>query len=198
MIRLLGSIPRRVTVACSGGVDSMVALDFLSKNHTVDVAFFDHGTEHSALAKKFVMDQCNRRRLKLHVGKITDKNPARGVSLEEHWREERYNFLKTFDTVVTAHHLDDVVETWIWSSLHGSSSLIPYNRGNVIRPFLLNTKHELEEWARRKSVEFIQDESNNDLHHIRNYIRHKLVPHALVINPGIRTMIKKKLIARQK
>ena len=40
-------LPREFYVACSGGVDSMAALDFLRRNHTVSAAYFDHGSDNS-------------------------------------------------------------------------------------------------------------------------------------------------------
>lgn len=198
MLRLLGKIPNKVTLALSGGVDSMVALDFLSRNHTVEAAFFDHGTEHGASAKEFLLEECKKRKIVLHTGEISQVHRGREQSPEEHWREERYNFLHNFENVVTAHQLDDVVETWVWSSLHGTSSLIPYKRGNVIRPFLLNRKYDFENWARSKNVKWIEDDSNNHLRYTRNYIRHQLMPGVLRVNPGIHTMLKKKLEERQK
>lgn len=196
MIRLLGEIPRTVTVACSGGVDSMVLLDFLSKNHSVNVAFFDHGTEASSIARKFLTEECISRNLELTIGEMQHTHRSREFSPEEHWRIERYNFLSQFPVVVTAHHLDDVAETWIWSSLHGTSSLIPYRRGNVIRPFLLNRKSELVNWALRKNVQWVDDASNNQTKYTRNYIRHNLMKHALHVNPGLHSMLRKKLEER--
>jgi tRNA(Ile)-lysidine synthase len=198
MIKLLGSVPRKITVALSGGVDSMVLLDFLSRNHQVDAAFFNHGTANSERAEAFVTKFCSDKNITLHLGKVYNVHRGREQSPEEHWREERYNFLHQFSLVATAHHLDDVVETWVWSSLHGTSSLIPYRRGNVIRPFLLNRKYDLEDWARRKNVTWIEDSSNNDICYTRNYIRHNLMPGVLRVNPGIHTMLRKKLVDRQK
>lgn len=197
MIKLLGKLPRHVTVALSGGVDSMTLLDFLSRNHSINTAFFHHGTENSKLAHEFLENECTRRNISLHVGYIS-KDVQKGKSAEEHWREERYNFLSQFENVVTAHTLDDVAETWIWSSLHGTSSLIPYQRNNVLRPLLLTRKTELVKWANKNSVKWIEDSSNNDVKYTRNYIRHELMPHALKVNPGLHTMLKKKLEERQK
>jgi tRNA(Ile)-lysidine synthase len=197
MIKVLGSLPRKLTVALSGGIDSMVLLDFLQRNHNVDAAFFNHNTENSNRAQEFLTDFCSKNNVALHIGEMTKVHRDREQSPEEHWREERYNFLNQFDTVVTAHHLDDVAETWVWSSLHGTSSLIPYRRGNVIRPFLLNRKYELEDWARRKNVKWIEDHSNNDTRYTRNFIRHKLMADVLRVNPGIHTMLRKKLEQRQ-
>lgn len=176
----------------------MVLLDFLSKKHEVDVAFFDHGTSASAIAKEFLIDTCYKRELKLTIGVIDKANTNPKLSPEEHWRIERYKFLSQFPMVATAHHLDDVAETWIWSSLHGTSSLIPYRRVNVIRPLLLTQKSELVQWAENKGVKYVDDASNSDVKYTRNYIRHELMKHALVVNPGLHTMIRKKLKERQK
>jgi tRNA(Ile)-lysidine synthase TilS/MesJ len=57
MIKLLGKIPNTVTLACSGGPDSMAALDFLMRGRKrVKVAHFDHGTEHGSKARKILAE----------------------------------------------------------------------------------------------------------------------------------------------
>jgi hypothetical protein len=53
MIHLQGKLPRNIYLACSGGVDSMAALDFLRRNHRVHVLHFDHRTAHSEQAIVF-------------------------------------------------------------------------------------------------------------------------------------------------
>jgi tRNA(Ile)-lysidine synthase len=106
---------------------------------------------------------------------------------------ERYSFLDKFDCVVTGHHLDDALETWIWSSLHGTSKLLPHRRGNVIRPFLLNKKECFTDWAKRKGVPWVDDTSNSNTKYTRNYIRHELMPCALRVNPGLHKTIAKKI-----
>lgn len=195
MIRLLGRLPRALTVACSGGVDSMALLDFVRHNHEVRAAFFHHGTQTSATAYKFLVEYCKNQSIELMVGHMAQECPA-GVSPEEHWRDQRYAWLDTLGPVATAHNLDDVAETWIWSSLHGTSSLMPHSRNQVFRPLLLTRKYELESWASRKRVPFVHDASNDDQRYTRNYIRHSLMPHALRVNPGLHTMLRKKLEER--
>lgn len=190
MIRLLKKLPRNITVAFSGGVDSVAAVDFLKRNHNVNCAFFHHDTQNSERAYKFVTEFCKGRSIKLNVGYINKNRPAK-KSLEEHWRDERYKFLEKFDTVVTAHHLNDCIETYLWSSIHGDSKIIPYQRKNVIRPFLLNPKQELIDWCKRKDLYWIEDLSNDDDTFMRNYIRKHLVPHAYHVNPGIEKVIKR-------
>lgn len=194
MIKLQGTIPREVVVAVSGGADSMAVLDFLRNNHDVSVAFFDHGTDVSRIAEKFVFEYCRKNNLPLLAGRNfqVDKKPTE--SWEEYWRIKRYEYFHTINgTVITAHHLDDCVETWVWSSMHGTGKIIPYENKNVIRPFRLTKKRDLEMWCNLKNVPFIQDETNYDTKYMRNYIRHEMMPHVLRVNPGIHKTIKKKV-----
>jgi tRNA(Ile)-lysidine synthase len=197
MIRRLRNviIPKKCTLAFSGGVDSTAVADFLLKGrHDVTLAFFHHGTQASDEAEEFVRNFASERNAHIVIGRLSVGIP-RGRSIEDFWREERYKFLSTFQTpVVTAHHLDDAVETWIFSSLHGQGKLIPVERGNVVRPFLVTTKDDLKDWALRKNVPWIDDKSNDDVKYMRNLIRHKIVPEALKVNPGLRTVIKKKYL----
>jgi len=155
--------------------------------------FFHHGTENSEKAEKFLkhyfLDS-------LLVGRIQGTK-AKEESHEEFWRNERYRYLKSLKyPVVTAHHLDDCVETWIWSSMHGTPKLPEYFNGTVYRPFMLNRKEKFVDWCERRKVEWIEDESNKNTKFMRNLIRHELVPMALKVNPGIHKVIKKKLLER--
>ena len=195
MIQFLGNIPHKCTIAFSGGVDSVAVVDFLlNGKKQVDIAFFHHGTETSKLAFDFVTNFVNKHQLILKVGYLSREKLAE-ESLEEFWRNERHKFFATFDSpVITAHHLDDAIETWIFTSLHGDARLIPYSSGNVIHPFLITPKSELVSWCKRKNMVWLEDESNFDISFMRNLIRHKIVPIALKVNPGLRKVIKKKYI----
>ena len=195
MIKLLVPLPKTITIACSGGVDSMAAVDFLSRKHDVTVAFYHHGTQTSDEACEFVAKYCTDKNIPMVFGFIDNKFKPKNKSQEEYWRNERYKFFKELDMpVVTAHHLDDCVETWIMSSLHGCGKIIPYRHANVIRPFRLTSKQDFMNYAKMHDVPFITDESNMDTSFDRNYIRNEMMPHVLRINPGISKVISKKIL----
>lgn len=198
MIQLLTKIPRHCYVACSGGVDSMAALDFLSRNHKVTAVFLHHGTEDSDRAHFFVRSYCKEKDYGFLFGSINKQKPAK-ESWEEFWRIERYKFFESLkQPVVTAHHLDDAVETWVWSSTHGTPKLPAIHRGNILRPFLTTPKNELISWCQRKNVRWIEDLSNNDIRFTRNLVRKEVMPMILKINPGIHKVIKKRLLDQAK
>lgn len=193
MIKIQGAVPRNVVVACSGGVDSMAIVDFLKRNHSVTVLFVHHHTETSEDAYEFLKKYTAEHDL-VFVTHFIDPDVPAGVSQEEHWRNERYKAFHACEVpVVTCHHLDDCAETWIWSALNGEGKIIPYSNLNVIRPFRLNRKEEFVNWCVRKGVDWREDKSNNDNKYVRNYIRNNLMPHALFVNPGLHTVVRKKI-----
>ncbi len=193
MINIQGKLDREVYIGCSGGIDSMAIVDFLSRKHKVNIVFFDHGNDFAKDEKEFVLDYFKNRDVKLHLGEIT-RDKLKGESQEEYWRNERYRFFKSFDAdIITCHHLNDCVETWVWSSLHGNGKIIPYRNENVIRPFRLTEKNDFLNWCRTKNVPWIEDSSNSDIKYMRNFIRHEIMPKALVVNPGLNKVVIKKV-----
>jgi tRNA(Ile)-lysidine synthase len=190
MIKLLGKLPNTCYVAVSGGVDSMCAYYFIcaDKNRKVIPVFFNHLTETSKNALAWLQERLPN----LIVEKIK-YNILRNK--EAYWREHRYNFLESLDApVITAHHLNDCVETYLFSAFHGKPKLIPYSRNNIIRPFLLTPKEELIKYMTKHKYSWIEDETNKDVYHPRNRIRHNIIPEVLQINPGINSTIRKMII----
>lgn len=199
MLQILGKIPKEpFAVACSGGIDSMVLVDFLRRfpKYEFKLLYFNHGTEHGQEAQEFLEYFANQTRITLEIGKISRKLPEKG-SHEEFWRNERYKFLEQFNLqIATAHNLNDCVETWVFSSLRGFPKIIPYTRNQVFRPFLMVSRAEINEWAKRNNVNYIQDPSNSSNEYTRNLIRHELMPNVLKVNPGIENMLRKMIRTR--
>lgn len=192
MIRLLCKIPNSAYLACSGGIDSMVVLNFLlNAKKDITPVYINHCTPHGTDAGAFVRRECVRLGVDSHYFSIdTQRDP--GQSQEEYWRNERYRIFNSLDKpVITAHHLGDAIEWWVMSSLHGQSKLIPLQNKNVFRPFLATSKSSIIKWAKDKGIRYINDPSNLSREHRRNVVRHDIMPHILKVNPGIETVIKK-------
>jgi tRNA(Ile)-lysidine synthase len=194
MIKIQGDIPRQVGVAVSGGVDSMAALDFLRRNHDVTAYCYDHATEHGRRALELVREYCQKHRILLRTEKNSMVDCPADKSWEEHWRDQRYGWLhRQAQEIVLAHHLDDCIESWVFNMCHGSAWTIPYRKRNCFRPFRLTDKRSLEDWARSHKVPWMEDPSNMEIKYKRNWIRQRVIPTLLDVNPGLAKVIKKKI-----
>ncbi|HMS24028.1 MAG TPA: tRNA lysidine(34) synthetase TilS [Candidatus Saccharibacteria bacterium] len=177
-------IPGKYIVAVSGGVDSVVLLDLLSKNKNLDlvVAHFDHGIrQESANDADFVTKLAKKYGLKIILGK---GKLGSDVS-EDEARKARYDFLfeilmgEGAKAIITAHHQDDVVETVIFNILRGTGRkgvTALSNQKQVLRPLLNVTKKEITEYARDNKLTWVEDSTNLDTKYTRNWIRHVLLP----------------------
>lgn len=196
MIRLVSGGPRITGVALSGGPDSMALLSFIGAHQNITAFYFDHGTKHGQEAKQFVSDYCHAKGISLVVGQIANSKTS-DLSWEEYWRNERYAFLNAQidQTIATAHHLNDVAETYLWGCIHGKPKFINYQIKNIVRPFLLTPKTELLSWCNRKQVPYIIDPSNEDTKYTRNRIRQNILPQVDFVNPGFLTVVKKLWLA---
>lgn len=198
MIRVQKSLDRNQTyvVGFSGGSDSVAAADFLHRKHKIELCFVHHGQENDDQAlDEVVINFAKDRELTLHIQKI-DPNIPRGLSLEDYWRQERYRVFKTFNTpVITCHSLDDCVETWVWSSMHGNGKIIPYSHQNIIRPFRVIRKDDFIQWSNTHGLKWYEDYTNTDTRFVRNHIRHKMMPDILKVNPGIHKVVLKKVLS---
>ncbi len=172
-------------VAVSGGVDSVVLLDMLTKSeHRLVVAHVDHGIrgEDSAADARFVAALAKRYQLpfvstELHLGKLAS---------EERARAGRYDFLfaqaKKFNAiVVTAHHQDDMVETVALNLTRGTGwrGLAVLDRQEMSRPLLTLSKAQIYEYAVRHRLEWVEDATNQTDTYLRNRLRAKITTLAL-------------------
>lgn len=196
MIRLACKLPFTINIAFSGGVDSVAAAHFLKRGgRDVTLLHFNHGCEYSDDIERGCAEVAHVLGLPMIVGKNENPERPKGRSLEDHWRRNRYNFLRAHssETVpfVTAHHLDDAVENWVMTSLHGNPRVIPVSGPKMLRPFLLTEKATLVDYAKRHGLPVVHDPYNQDLGLTRNYVRANLMQHAYVVNPGLNKVIRK-------
>lgn len=194
MIKLAQPLPKSIAIAVSGGVDSMAALHFLSRKHDVTVLHYVHDSEYANVEFKFVDEYCRSVGISLLVEHQVP-NRDRALSQEEYWRKGRYEFFNRVKMpVVTGATLDDAVEWYVFSAAHGVGKYMEYRHNQVIRPFLLTKKSELIEYAKRNNIPWLEDVSNQDPDYAaRNRVRHLIIPELLKVNPGLYTVVKKRV-----
>lgn len=189
------SLPKTVFVAVSGGVDSMVLLHFLmEKGHTVLPTHYIHNSEYADKEFEFVYNECTALGLTLSANPDLAEQRDPKNSQEEQWRKDRYKYFKEINgTVCTGHTYNDLVEWYLFTSLHGEGRYMEYSHANVVRPFILTRKEEILEYAYKHKILYLEDPSNADVEFAaRNRIRHNILPEALKVNPGLYTTVRKK------
>ncbi len=165
-------------VAVSGGVDSVVLLDMLSKatKHELIVAHFDHGIRpDSQQDAEFVAELAKK-----YGHTFETKREALGAHASEALaRERRYEFLqavaqKHSAKIITAHHLDDLVETVAINFTRGTGwrGLAVFHP-SIARPLLNASKKELLAYAKKHSLEWREDPTNSSSVYLRNRLRQR-------------------------
>ena len=91
--------------------------------------------------------------------------------------------------MLTAHHADDNLETFLINLTRGSGldgfTGIPKINGNIVRPLLAFSREEILAYAKINTINWREDASNATTKYIRNKIRHKVLPVLKEINPNL-------------
>jgi tRNA(Ile)-lysidine synthase len=180
---------KSMTIALSGGVDSVVLLHLLhqlQKTHhfTLKASHVHHGLSKNADKwVKFCEKLCAKLSISLDVNYI-QLPQKKALGIEGEARRLRYEKLlqsKT-DLVVLAHHEDDQAETFLLQLLRGAgvkglSSMAHFDdRRRLWRPLLNASRTDIESYAKKHQLKWIEDESNQNTDFDRNFIRSKILP----------------------
>ena len=136
-------------LAVSGGVDSMVLADlFQVSGFNFHMAHINYHlrNEDSNLDQKLVSDFCQKHKIPFHLYEVSENDNQPENSIQNWARELRYRFFReiqekeNLEFLVTAHHLNDQLETFIInlskaSGIRGLSG-IPANENGIVRPLL--------------------------------------------------------------
>lgn len=183
---------RRLTLALSGGVDSVVLLDLLSQarhalNFSLSAVHINHQiSPHAADWADFCVTLCHQQNIPLQVKKVRVARRS-GLGLEAAARAARYQAFAGLDAdlLLLAHHLDDQIETLLHNLLRGTgvggASGMPESRAQVgdlllLRPLIEVPRATLLAYAQQQHLRWVEDESNADTSFTRNFLRHAVLP----------------------
>lgn len=197
---------QKILLAISGGADSMLMLHlFVTCGYNVSVAhcnFALRGSESDA-DEQFVTDYCEQNNISIYTKLFETKKFAseNGISIEMAARDLRYEWfnelidLYNFDLLATAHHLDDLIETFFINLARGCGikglSGIKAKTGKIIRPMLFANRSEIIDYCDKLNVEYRTDSSNAETIYKRNLIRHNIIPLLEDVNPAFRKNVVK-------
>jgi len=192
---------RCVLVGVSGGADSVALLAVLRElaeragaMWRLAAAHLNHGIRAAAAADaRFVQALCASWQVECIVGAadVPAESRRTGESIEAAARRARYAFLADAaeradaQAVAVAHHADDNAETVLHRVLRGTGLAglagIPVERPlgavRLVRPMLHCRRADIEQFLAARGLSWREDESNRDLDHRRNFLRHDLLPH---------------------
>ena len=185
-----------ITVALSGGADSTALLHVLVQlgekySLNVTAAHLNHKLrgDESDRDEQFVRKMCDELGVELVCESADITSLAKkGEGIEECARRVRYDFLQrnAKGKIATAHSADDNIETVIFNLTRGSGIKggcgIPPVRDNIIRPLIMCSRAEIEEYCQKNGLSFVTDSSNLTDDYTRNRIRHNVIPVLKEIN----------------
>jgi len=185
--------PGHYWLAYSGGMDSTALLSILAthRDRLPAELVAVHVNHQISVNARHWEEHCRAfcRELNVRYESVTiDARAGHRGSPEAHARELRYTALGEFmqedDVLLTAHHRDDLAETFILQLLRGSGpeglSAIPATRrcgkGWLMRPLLEYTRRDIDDYVRCLGLTWVEDESNIDQGIDRNFIRQTIMP----------------------
>ncbi|MBF2709473.1 tRNA lysidine(34) synthetase TilS [Flavobacterium soyangense] len=199
-------IGKKLLLATSGGLDSMVMLDLFHKlSFEIAIAhcnFQLRGIE-SFEDQYFVENYAEINNIELFATQFDTEAFAEDYKLSTQVaaRELRYSWFyellesKNFDYILTAHHADDNLETFLINFVRGTGLAgltgIPAQNDKIIRPLLIFSRQEIEYYAKKNSIKWREDSSNESDKYLRNKIRHNLVPILKELNPDFLSSFQK-------
>lgn len=215
--------PVRVVVALSGGRDSMALLDVLARIANdrrqtliaeLRAVYVHHGLEEAADAwEEHCRAECAKRRVRFDSVRV--RVPKSGEGVEAAARDVRYRALAQYairagsSIIVTAHHEDDRIETFLlqWMrgagleglaafpevrelaapSMEDAAAVQARRQVFLLRPWSGVPRRDIERYVKNRRVAYVDDPSNASPKYARNRVRNEVLPMLEEIRPGFRT-----------
>ncbi|MFN3455660.1 MAG: tRNA lysidine(34) synthetase TilS [Pseudobdellovibrio sp.] len=189
-------------LAVSGGIDSVVMFKLMQRlkpKAKLIVCHYHHGNAEN-LSQNLFRDECENRVSELVrnennplITYVTEKSD-KVLKTENDFREARFTFLRHVQrknpdsVIVTAHHKDDQLETWLLKLIRGTGvdSLENFNfwNGDILRPLIGVSKLDITQYAEEHRLKWCEDPSNKESSYLRNWIRNEWLPQLEQKLPG--------------
>ena len=187
----------KLLIACSGGLDSVV-LSFLC--HRLQLSYAIAHCNFSLRGKESDEDELFVKKIAESMGasffskSFNTKEYAKShkVSTQMAARELRYSWFselvnyEDFEYVLTAHHLDDSLESFLINVSRGTGIEgligIPEINGNIVRPLLIFSRADIKNYAKEHSILWREDKTNAESNYLRNRLRHQVIPNLKAVN----------------
>ena len=181
-------IDKKIVVALSGGIDSVVLLHFLSKHYPgkVRAIHINHNlSDYCHQWQAFCKDLCQKADINFKSVDIFIENIS---NVEEIARKKRYlsltSELKAGEILCTGHHQDDQAETLLLQLFRGSGvaglSAMPKNKtihgSQLYRPLLAISRQQITDYAIENHLDWVEDDSNKNINFRRNLLRIDFLP----------------------
>ncbi|GGD11831.1 tRNA lysidine(34) synthetase TilS [Hyunsoonleella pacifica] len=190
----------KLLIAISGGIDSVVLTHLCYKaglNISLAHCNFNLRGAESDADEDFVVELAENLEVEVFTQRFDTEKYAQDNkrSIQMAARELRYNWFTEladqlkFDYILTAHHADDNLETFLINFTRGTGleglTGIPEINGKFVRPLLPFSSDAIESYAKAHSINWRDDSSNASVKYLRNKLRHQVVPILKEINPSL-------------
>ena len=190
----------KLLIAISGGLDSVVLTHLCHKlgfNIALAHCNFNLRGNESDTDEDFVLQLAENLELEVFVQRFDTELYAKEkkCSIQMAARELRYTWFAElaeqlkFDYILTAHHADDNLETFIINFTRGTGleglKGIPEVNDKFVRPLLSFSSKDIETYAQENNMKWRDDSSNKSVKYLRNKLRHEVIPILKEINPSL-------------
>ncbi len=180
------SLSDKCLLAISGGVDSMVLIDLFCKSKipfSIAHCNFNLRGKESNNDVSFISSFSRKIDCDFFESNLSTEfySKHKKISIQMAARKLRYSWFNDllqihgFSKIITAHHLDDSLETFIINLSRGTGLKgllgIPAQNNNIYRPMLIFSKEQIINYAKKNKIKWREDSSNNKLDYYRNFIR---------------------------
>lgn len=190
-------LKEKLIVSVSGGADSMFLLSILKDSgYKLEVVHFNHMLrDQSKIEADLVRTYCEQHHISFHyylieIGEGNFHHQAHHLRL--HYLKDTAKITKA-KYILTAHHLDDLLEN-ILIKLTRGSNLLGYAGMQLnhtikgltfVKPLLYTSKEEILTYIKENNIPYLNDESNDLDFYMRNRYRHTIVPIMKQENPKL-------------